>query len=761
MARSSRNRRKGAESAGRIEIRAWYQDWILSFLLVMSAAPVSPGEVVQIVSRSDAVLTPDWAWTPLLTLWTRSLWSGEWPFWMFAVGISLIIVLLIQLALRESVHPARYAVLIALSLLAGPMDLTAGLILACACYWLASHERAACVIRSMVVFAILSLLAIGLCLDFSVVLFVLLALWVKPGCERPWRARVLLPLVAFLVCGPGAAFSQGFAAALARPVSWMAVPEPLIPMSPFPADSWPQWLAIGLAVVCLIVAWGTSWSATQTRVSLRVAVPVLCLLALSCRYYTWFSLAGVLCVTDWPEPRKPSDGSSRRWTYAAFVIALACLVPRWHTAWLFATQGSWPEESVAPSQWDSSGPVLLMQPGNADRWRSTALRDRHRVMIDDRWDLFSGEYSNYQRLCRDLREIRNSHYLLSDGTWGGYRHWIDLWKPSLLEVPASDTDSLRRLSLSPHWQVMGIDSRRVVFGLKDHEENSSQIRRMSTLFAELEWPSPQFDGDLRGAIVAVGDQQRMAVAKALLALRLPYAAMRLLPERHRDSDLLQALCYFELAHRAYRQARMPSLLDQYRAVSQLRVLLTHGRLTDRQTMRIALGLEELGELEVAIDFASRVAAESENRDAASLSSRAATLIDRCRDRLADSPPAKKSVLPDHKVRRILLAGRADAAKAVLPDLPAPFREVYTLLITAAESGPEPLYRNLIALLNRQDFPPEIRAEMTFYLGSLAVEIGDSPGAAQAFVEGIRIDPTLPLNSLSRVALRSLLKTVEP
>ena len=364
-------------------------------------------------------------------------------------------------------------------------------------------------------------------------------------------------------------------------------------------------------------------------------------------------------------------------------------------------------------------------------------------------------------LCRDLGEIRNSHYLLNDGTWGGYRHWVDLWQPSLLEVPASDTDSIRRLSLSPHWKVMGIDSRRVVFGLKDLSQNKTQVQKMATLLAELEWPSPQFEGDMSGGIVAVGEQQRSSVARVLLALRLPYAAMRLLSGNHRDSQLIQAMCYFELAHRIYRQTRMPSLLDQFRAVSQLREALKSGRLTDRQKLRAALGLEELGEFESAIEFAGNIAEREGGSTADEMHSQLATIMERCRRKLDSGEGFEEDKTPEANVRRALLAGLPENARASLDDCPEDSREFFRLLVSAGKAEPEVLYRGLIDQLNQRDFPAALRAEATFYLGSLAVEIGDSPGAAQAFMSSIQIDPRLPLNSVGRVSLSGLQKRERP
>jgi len=736
-------------------------DWLLSFLLVLAVAPVSRGDAVPVVSVIEATLAPDWAWEPPIVRWSAVLWDARLPFWMYAAGMALVIVRFLRQAPSDSGGFERYSLLIALSLLARPVDLFAGAILLGARRWLSPRHGKTGWRRGTAVWLLLAFSAVTLCLEFSVILFVLMFQWVMTRAGQGGMIRWLPPLAAIITCGVAATLSRGFATALMRPVSWLDVPEVLIPMSPFLVDGWIQGLAVGLAVVCVGNVWRTIWQPGHINFLALLSISGLSLLALSCRYYTWLSLVGLLCIIERPVGQYEIPGTARRWRCVAAVVVLGCLIPQTAAAWLFVARGSWPAEIVDPAQWNSSGPVLLMEPATADRWRTRSLKGRHQVVIDDRWDLFADQYPMYRRLCRDLSEIRNSHYLLNDGTWGGYRHWVDLWKPSLLEVPASDTDSLRRLSLSPHWKVMGIDSRRVVFGLKDLPQNKPQIQVVATLFAELEWPSPQFDGDLQGAIVAVGDHQRMTVARVLLALRLPYAAMRLLPEGHRDSELVEALCYFELAHRAYRQTRTPSVLDQYRAVSQLRSLLDRGCLTDKQTVRIALGLEELGELQSAIDFAGHVAKETGGDDAASLPSRAMSLIERCRSELADGPSTERSARPDSQVRRALLAGRPNEARHHLEKLSNDARDFYGVLVSATDAGSEQLYRSLLAQLNRPEFPAALRAEATFYLGSLAVEIGDSPGAAQAFMESSRIDATLPLNSVARISLSGLRKPSRP
>jgi hypothetical protein len=236
MGRSGTKRRQDVESetrpAGRFISWSRFGDWVLSYLLLLAATPASPGEDVAVVaSGAEAVLAPDWAWAPLVT-------AGEWPLWLVAAGMALLIVQLLKVVFQQSAGLERYAFLVSLSLLARPTDLMTGAILLGARLWWSSSAEGLASRRNVAVFVSLAVSSVALCLDFSIVLCLLLCLWIIHSGRRSWMTLLQLPLATLVGCGISSAFSSGFAAALARPVSWLTVPEQLVPMSPFLVDDW-------------------------------------------------------------------------------------------------------------------------------------------------------------------------------------------------------------------------------------------------------------------------------------------------------------------------------------------------------------------------------------------------------------------------------------------------------------------------------------------------------------------------------------------
>lgn len=760
MARRQRHQQQTVGPAGwsrdRLRFSGRMADWLIAWLLLLSSCRNGPASPVQLLASAlPAALTPDWAWrVPLAgTGWLTA--AFEWPYWLYATVMAVLTVCLVRHRFGDIPAVSRYAVLVTLALLADPADvLPAGMILLALSL---CGDRCRTAGRYIWIAGCVgvALAVVTLCLDFSLLLVVLCACWViRPPEHLPRTLPQLVATAIVTACGLGVLLSEGFAAAALRPVSWVKVPAGLFTVTPLVVEDWWSGLTAAMLVVCVIDVWRHCWKAPEVPLSAIGVCGLLSVLAVTCRSYSWVSVAGMCCVLDRRSSARDVPQRAGLVPAAAVVIAFMGVLPLGSDGWRFVLTGVWPVNLLDPTDWESSGPVLLMDPSASERWAGGELHRRYPVLVDDRWDAFAELYPDYQWLCRDLSEIRNSRYLRTDGQWGGYRPWVERWQPVLLEVPAGDRDSLRRLSLSPHWKTMGIDSQRVILGRVDVDGNRPRIQAAGRLLAELEWPGPGFSGELDGIIVASGERRMAAVAHVLLALRLPYAAMRLMPDDAADADALLALSWFELAHRVYRQTQMHSLLDQYRAVSGLRRLLQRGRLSGTQLLRVARGLEELEQFEVAVDFARASQNESSVRNAAVERSPAADLMERCRARRNDLLKREAAADPEERVRRTLLAGDRPA-ESDMAELPDGQRDFYVLLTSAADADSETLYRGLIAQLNRPGFPAHLRAEATFYLAGLATEIGDSPGAIQAFQAALRMAPTLPLNSVSRVALSSL------
>ena len=587
-------------------------------------------------------------------------------------------------------------------------------------------------------------------------LFALIAVWWQKKSRVFSNKRLAVGCVCLVFAGTmGAVFSPGFAAALTRPLTWWTIPESILPM--WPADKVIGRASPGLAIVVVVHAWWLAWRADRPLARQAIPLAVLSLLAITCRYYQCVSLLGVVGLTNYSSASSRTFRHERRLRWALIALAVLLFVPQLESYRSFLLTGRWPRQFVDPSTWETTGRVMLMRPESSSRWQTKELRQRFSLVIDDRWDLFAAEYPGYLQVCRDLSEFRSSRYLLSDGSWGGYRQWIDRWKPTLLVADSTDLDGIRRLSLSPDWKILGIDSRRTIFGSASEPANEKQSRIAGRLLSELEWPSPQFDGSFGNTIAATSNAQRTQVAEVLLTMRLPYAALRVMPETVSQGDLLTALCHFEVAHRVFRQTLTHTLIDQYRSIYHLRRLVERDRVPAKQLIRIARGLENLHEFETAVEFATQLVRQ-ERSDLKQECQWATELISRCQSKISEESTELTSD-PEAAVRRALRAGKRTAVENGLSSVNEKRRGYYLILAGAVETSPEDTYLELISSLNRSDFPDDLRGEALFYLGSLAIEVGDSPSAATAFSASIQADPTQALNSISRISLLNLQKSL--
>ncbi|MGZ0167921.1 MAG: hypothetical protein ACKVHE_00020 [Planctomycetales bacterium] len=742
--------------------------WLLSFVLLVSVAQGGPFQTVRVLPpRVDSLLAPEWAWEPPL-LWLSSLQSiAECPYWLYAAVMSLLIAQFLgarsQAGRSESSELGiEFILLAALSLPVLPVDLATAAIVIGAANFLVRPCRVGRTRGVSSGLVILAVAAVLVCVDFSLVLLMLLAGWLKHfGCRLSLRRNVFVLAGFVSAWGLGMFCIPGFAAAFARPLTWWAVAEKHLPMTPVLSDDFFAWIPIGLSVVVVIHAWYLAWAGNQRNVATLFPLLVFSLLSLTCRYYHWVALVGVVSCSDYAVSGRRVLLPSRwlRWSLVPIVllipVVLLIVVPQLESYRSFALTGRWPRQFVDPAEWGTSGRVMLMQPEYSSRWQTNRLRESFSLIVDDRWDVFAGEYRNYQLVCRDLSEFRSSRYVRSDGGWGGYKQWTEQWEPTLLVVDSSDLDGIRRLSVSPDWTVVGIDSRRTILAAAGDPKNSSQVRKAAQILSGFEWPSRQFDGSFGNVLAASGSTARVKVARVLLALRLPYAALRLMPETTELGGELSAKCYFEISHRVFRHTQTHSLLDQYRALYHLRQLVESNRLPAKQLIRVARGLEELNESAVAIEFATQLTEQS-GSGIAQEQQWAKELIARCKPAVADESEVDTAT-PDTLIRRALLSGDQTAVAEALKTLTGREREFFQVLAGAISNSPEDVYLELIALLNSADFPNQLRGEALFYLGSLAIEVGDSQSAVNAFSAIIQAAPSQPLNSISRVSLMNLQK----
>lgn len=730
--------------------------WALVTLLLLCATPDSWTRSVNTLSVPvNTVLARQDAWNPPLVRIESVSQLAAWPYWLYAVGMGVVLSILPIGRFAGTQDWVIVSLVAALGLLVRPADLIPMFLFAAATSLLRrpawSHTQ------RIVVLAFAIILSLLLCIDFTVLILCLLGVSASRLWGRDTR-RSVLALVALTVVGIaiGGFLSAGFRAAAWRPLSWLEVPAEILPLNPFATDDWREVLPVGLMVLLLPRIWYVAWHAEHLNRGALLMTTALAALGLTCGHYSGFALATLVCL--------PLDGKSEATALLSDQVrgrvAVGCLlplcvlyaIPNWVSYRAVLLAGQERRRLVDPSSWKTSGRVLLMNLDESSLWNAGPFCKRFQLVADDRWDAHLESYPLYAQVCRDLREMRSSRYLQTDGTWGGYKFWIDQWKPGLVSVDSRDAAAIRRLSVSPHLRVMGVDSLRTIFGAHQSPPNQSQFRVAGRLLADLEWPSTDFEGRFEGVVAARNSDERRRVAEALLAMRLPYAAMRVMSSTTTNEDeLLRARARFEIAHRIYQQTRAHSLLDQYRAIAALRMALKEGSLAPRRVLRIARGLEVLKEFGAARQFAGTLS----NSISREVSKEAGRLVERCRSRLAQAEREPQPVDGEGRMRLALRAGDREAAEAALETLDPASKPFYGWLVESSRAGPRESSERLVRLINAGRIPENRRSEALFYLGDLAVEIGDSKGAMQAYATSVQADPRSPFNSLSRFSIGKL------
>lgn len=687
----------------------------IGWLLALRSPPAS--HQVQLWAGGEpAALTPDDAWSLPVVRGLPGSTAAVWSYWLFAVAAGGVIAVAAQ---RAEKHLGLAIAMLAgcgLALLLSPRDLLPAAAIVAA-GWAASIQRTG---LRRVLRLLLAGAALAVSLDFGLV-------WLAIGCgavlnrsanraATPQRGLLLVLIIGTALLAALAFWQPGFLPVLARPVSWIWFrPDTELLPSCAPVlsqaeDRIPQAL--------LLLAMAGIWWRTAVRRTGGMAVigPLFTfsLIGLGCARYLPLCLLSLLTV--WPVGFVSEDGPSWRPAVRKLgvLLSLAAIVAglgvhrRTFTAWV--AEGQLPARRVDPSTWGIAGSVQLMNLDECEDWPPNGRRTPLTLLVNDRWELFGGLYPRYAGICRDLREGRNESYLLTDGTWGGYLPALEEWTPTLLVADSRDLDGIRNLSISPDWRIMGLDESRAIFGRTDDPRCQAQGQRALRVLFQLEWPMrPAVDPQI---LVVPDSAAARRVAGVLCAIRLPYAALRLLPPvGDRQTEVQRTWCYLELAHRAWRYTGEASLLDQYRALSRLRRQLEAGDWTTRDRERITQGLRGLG-----------------------------------LDDIADSFPAdavEGGVEPqsvEEQIRAALRRGADAECRRVLPQLPSAEARYYGLLADAPERTAAELYQELNSQFRGADFPDRLRAEAAYYLGCLAIEAGDGRSASGWLQECLRDNP---------------------
>ncbi len=708
--------------------------WLASLLFLLGANPHWLQESVRIVDwRAGAVLTPEAAWSAPLANWSAADSLAQWPYLAFAC-VAAGVLAAVATNLSRSVPSWLVACFVAGAGLSFPPKflLPAVMIVAAARITQSrkdSEQRwpMCLMLAGLGVFAALSVHEFGF---VWLVIGLLLIDGLRATAERSERwPRCRVPDLALLAVGVGVVavaglVGSGFGATVLRPVNWLGVTVSASLMPGLDSAFAAELRRIPMLLLASVTLW--KWAEfLRSGGRSRGSVPILAILpaiGLGCAHFCWLCLFSVgvvlrpdLSSKDGPnvETPQPADRLTKR---LLVVAALAMCLRHFETCRETLLSGDASKQSSVTAASELKGPVLLMSPDMAQHWQTAVLRQRQPLLIDDRWEVFAGEYRDYASACRDIVNVRMDSFVRTDGSWGGYTRWMREQQPRLLVLDSRQTDDIRSLSLSPHWKVVRLDVRQVVFAQADAQENADVIRKAGSVLVALEFGGA--DVASAGFVIPrlVNDDDRRAVAGALNALRLPTAALRVLQDCGRDSatDRLRTLCWLDLAHRTRRHTGRSSMLYQYRAVRMLQQAAG-----DSSWEQLELAGIERGLAQIAGDDSS--ATEDDER----------------------------------QLRQALLQGDDASARAALDAVSPDRQQFFQTVLDSGKMEPVDSLALLIERLNGGKIPEGLRAEAWFYAGCLALEVGDGAIAREAFLFSHDADPESPFAPLRDFYLRRL------
>ncbi|RLS59165.1 MAG: hypothetical protein DWH91_01155 [Planctomycetota bacterium] len=563
--------------------------------------------------------------------------------------------------------------------------------------------------------------AILMTLEFGLVLGAVLVKLCQPASNevRPGVGRRLIFPSLWLAGVIGTAMViPGFSWAAIRPVSWLWM-RPAASMMPSLHPAWDSMqftLPLVLVATTCIVHFRS-----ERNVSRIVWMLILVGVAIQSQRYLFLGLCGLWL---WLRPRTvtgcPTPGFGP--------LLVVCLILSggygiYGMGWATLLTGQTIVRSIDPTLWDSRGRVVLMNLDHSAHWSSPLAQERFELLLDDRWDswggaLKGGSLSDYVAFCRDLREVRDLRYRRVDGTWGGYQSRMETWNPMLLVVDSSDHLSIRGLSLSPDWRIMGIDGQQTIFGRVGDPRNTIQIRHALDCLMTLEWPARLDQFTLDNTLVSGDSHEDQQVAGAMCSLRFPYAALRL--ARHdQQNHALRARCLLELAHRVASHSSTGSLLDQFRAVIVVQQSLSHRTLEPEIRKTMDRGLQ--------------------------------ALLDRT------TPPLKPNPDELSRLRMAFLTGNSSEIQHLLIGLPPVQANYYQILVRSPGLPPDEIVvelKNAIPPLVGQ-VPDSTLSECHFYLGCAALESGRIEIAIPAFEESRQLAPNSPFRMIRELYLNQL------
>ncbi len=452
-------------------------------------------------------------------------------------------------------------------------------------------------------------------------------------------------------------------------------------------------------------------------------------LGLSCGRYTTI----VCSVVAFASPVVGHELRKRKDWGLSFAFALAAI--RW--IWLLSVNGiaafggNSQQPMVEPNTWSFDGPVMLTNLDHARDWQSEELSLRFPVLQGDRWETHSHLAAAYSRAVADLRTGKREFYLLDDLSTGGYRDFVDKHNVVAIVVDSQSIDTIRQLSVDVQWRVMSIDAKRTIFGSSAAETTALQTRRAGRLMMQMEWPRPGVNIQMDGVLALGMKDESNRVAMVLNAVRLPYAAMRVLGDDHSSAaELTRTWSYVELAHRSRRHTGRVSLIDQYRAVSRLKAI---------QSSTVFMSRDEALRVERALVSLNGTGASTH-----------------------DAHTEREQPELEHAIRSELGLGQTADTDVLIKEIKNDsIRKFYNTLRSANVKTPLEIARELEEIAKNDTLPVYLREECLFYVGCLWLEIGEVSRAPQQLRASRKINPNSSLTGLRAHYLSQISHTPSP
>ena len=694
-----------APTGQRSNVFPWFRWWFTAYALVLAAnADRLSDSIWIIVPRNVSLLTAS-AWNPFLANWLVSAGAGQIPLLIVGLALSGFLTVVGCFAARQM--PVELAgVWFILAAVCFPIDHTLVMVFTVTAAWMSvSCVRRISAIRLFGAFGMM-ILAASLITQIAWPAVVFSGAFLSQLCNREQETRISRAVITVSVwCAgvvAGCVWLPGFFFAILQP--WLAVTNqqfravmPSVSLVPVRAFHWILFASFIILLATLL--WRHSLC-PRGRIARCTVLTVFAALGLG----GWNSLllSGCMMATFPSLTIMARSTGSRLVPFVGIAAAIVLMGIQWQRFGADLLFVRMEDRRINPQQWQVSGRVLLTNLDQTSDWYSSSDSPMFSLVLGER--ACSREVvQRYLEVCTDWKASRRERFLRADGSWGGYFTAFQEWEPNLIATDAGDVETVRDLTLDPNWKVMGIDSRRVIFGSMDDARLTPQIQNASQSLLHLEFTGRRRPAELSRTVMRGNRADAREVAMALTAMRLPYAALRILPDdAHVRTLEARTWCYVELAHRCRSHSGQVSLLDQFRAMKGLRQLRAAATMSGDTQERVERAMAALG-----MDDVGSIQQESG----------------------ADNAGVFAVSKVEAELRRLLAAGDVDAINGVYQKISSSSERLFfEAIIKVGDSDTDSAKRIFDRAIESGELSTRFQHELHFYLGCLAIENGDAQNA---------------------------------